>query len=74
MMLNKAEFGVEMHRVKEERVKRYLSQSALAKKAGVSQVTISFIECGYTDPQPVTKQKIADALELTVDDLFPEDE
>jgi putative transcriptional regulator len=49
-----------------------ITQVELAKLAGVDQTTISDIERGKSkNPSLETARKIADALGVTVDDIFP---
>ena len=57
--------------VKDERVKRGLSQNQLAKMAGVPQSVICDIESGKTKaPRIDTLKAIAAALGVTVDELI----
>lgn len=51
-----------------------LTQKQLAKKSGVSQVTISFIENELSEPMELTKEKLSRALKVPVVDIFPEDD
>ena len=61
-----------------ENIKRYrrergLSQEDLARAAGVTYSALTKIEAGYVqDPRVKTLQRIAIALEVTVDDLLKE--
>ena len=61
-----------------ENIKRYrglrgMSQEQLARAAGVTYSALSKIEAGYSqDPRVKTLQKIARALEVTIDDLMKE--
>lgn len=61
-----------------ENIKRYrkeknLSQEELAKKAGITYTTLTKIESGHNDnPTVKTLQQIAQALEVTLDDLMRE--
>ena len=48
---------------------RNLSQSALAKTANVSRVQISDIEAGRGTGSVATLRKLADALDISLDDL-----
>lgn len=53
------------------RVKKGLTQEQLAKKSGVGRVTISNIERKGIESIPVyTLRKIANALDMTVAELF----
>ncbi len=53
------------------RVARNLSQADVAKKAGLSRITVGRIERGEEKPWPRTAQAIADALEFPVSLVFP---
>ena len=56
----------------ELRDKAYLSQSELAKEAGVTATTISRIETGKREPLRRTIRKLAKALEVKPGDIeFP---
>lgn len=59
------------YRIKEVREKQGLTQTQLAKKSGVSRVTISVLENGQ-ERVTTTKTliKIASAMNVTVDELF----
>lgn len=59
------------YRIKEIREGKRLSQEELAKISGVSRVTISNLE-NNTDRSTMTSTliKIANALEVTVDQIF----
>jgi len=48
-----------------------LSQKALAKAAGVSTVTISFIENDLIDPKDLTKTRLAKFFMIPVEEIFP---
>ncbi|WP_316166122.1 MULTISPECIES: helix-turn-helix transcriptional regulator [unclassified Bradyrhizobium] len=52
------------------RKKRGLTQAALAEAAGVSQAFLSEIESGQKPGTAATLKKIAEALQVTVDDLL----
>ena len=57
--------------IKKFRKKKKLSQDKLAKLADVTLTTLVKIESGVNDnPTIKTIKKIADALEVTVDDLL----
>jgi len=63
------------YRVKEERLKHLWTQEELADKSGVSRVTINAIETGKTENVLVnTLRKIADALGVSIEDLFISDD
>ena len=51
------------------RKRRGLSQAALAKKVGIAQDFLSEIEAGLKTGDVRTLRKIADALDLSLDDL-----
>lgn len=53
------------------RVKKLMTQRDLAKASGVTQVTISFIENGLSEPMDLTMEKLARALKVEVEKLFP---
>lgn len=53
------------------RTRKLLTQQELAKRSGVSQVTISHIETGSNKPMALTKEKLAQALETPVEEVFP---
>lgn len=52
--------------IKDTRQKSGLTQAGLAKKAGLSQQSISFVEQGYVNISLNTLKKIADALNLKI--------
>ncbi|MGJ5178133.1 helix-turn-helix domain-containing protein [Bradyrhizobium oligotrophicum] len=52
------------------RKKRDLTQAALAEAAGISQAFLSEIESGQKPGTAATLKKIADALQITVDDFL----
>lgn len=57
--------------LREIRKKRGISQAELARRTGISQGVISYIECGRTKhPRVDTMQAIAAALNCTVDELL----
>ncbi len=60
-----------MNCLREYRVKKLMTQKELAKASGVSQVTISFIENELSEPMDLTKQKLARALKIESETLFP---
>lgn len=58
-------------KLKDWRIEKKLSQTDLSKKSGVSQSQISSIESGLKEnPGIITMKKLADALEITVEDLL----
>jgi len=57
--------------IKKYRAKLGLSQEELAHAAGITHSALSKIEAGYSqNPRVLTVQKIAIALEVTVDALL----
>lgn len=56
--------------VKRWRAVRGLSQRALAERAGIGYVIIARLELGQTDPRLSTLERLAEALRVTVPDLF----
>jgi len=63
--------GASMNYLRDYRVKKLMTQKELAKASGVSQVTISFIENQLSEPMELTKQKLARALKVAPEKLFP---
>jgi transcriptional regulator with XRE-family HTH domain len=57
--------------VRRLREARGLQQTALAKHAGVSRITLNRIESGVQDPTLSTLERIARALGVRVRDLLP---
>jgi len=57
-------FRMDRRQIKEARIALKMSQSALAKTAGLTSSEISRIECGYRDIQPNEAAAIAAALGL----------
>lgn len=60
-------------RVKEERIKRGLSQENLGKLVGVTKVAISYYERGIEQPKMQHLKKLVEVLELTSNYLLGED-
>ena len=56
-------------RLRELRMERGWSQSELARRAGLSPGTLSFIERGETLPLPVSQEALAAALGMDIRDL-----
>lgn len=59
-------------RLRLRRASRGWSQRELARRAGVSVETIARAEAGRSRPRPVTAFRIASALGVPMDELFPE--
>lgn len=55
--------------LKEFREKKGLSQTELAHRVGLKQTTISQYESGSRRPNLSMAKKLADALEITLDDF-----
>ena|SRR5829696_1593444 len=58
-------------RVRALREEQGLSGAALARKAGLTRNTVSRIELGHHTPSAATVEKIANALGVGVDKLYP---
>jgi transcriptional regulator with XRE-family HTH domain len=72
MILSIHEGGLDMaigDKIKELREKMEISQTAFAKKAGIAQSTVHYIESGVNIPNYKTLEKIAAALEIPVTEL-----
>lgn len=61
-------------KMKFKRIEMEMSQSQLAKKAGVTRQTIGLIESGEFNPSIKLCIAICKALNCTLDELFWEDE
>lgn len=57
-------------KIKELRISRKISQRKLAALAGISNTYLSDIEVGRTNPSLKTMEKLAEALEIQLKDLF----
>jgi len=55
--------------LKRLREKRALSLTDLAEKSGVNRITIHRIETGKQKPMPRTIRKLAEALQVNVEEL-----
>lgn len=62
-----------MTSLKKLRLKKLLSQSKLAKLSGVSRTTIVAIENNQHQPQPLTIQKLANALDVDPSEIDEND-
>ena len=62
-----------INRLREFRVKADMSQIELSKETGVAQATISNIESGNRTPSYLTRQRLAKALGVPVEEIFPND-
>lgn len=56
------------------RDKRHLTQSELAVLIGVQVQTIGNIENGKSEPRPKTQRDLAKALNIPIEQLFPEED
>lgn len=59
-----------MNKLCEYRQMKHLSQSELARQSGLSRQTVIMVEQGKQSPTSVTAKKIADALGLTIEQIF----
>lgn len=57
--------------IREQRKLVCLTQDALAEAVHVKQSAVSMWEQGYSAPSPLHQRRIADALSITPDALFP---
>jgi transcriptional regulator with XRE-family HTH domain len=81
-MLHKQEARMSAERDKERiaasvrhlRRRAGLTQSELAEKAAISRATLARIEAERVDPAASTLRRLADALGVTVNDLFGEED
>jgi len=62
-----------MSRLKQQRLRLEISQYELEKASGIRQSKISLIEAGFRIPSVDEKSKLAKALNVNEDWLFPED-
>lgn len=60
--------------LKAERIKRGLTQSAMAELLGVTRSAYSLYESGRREPNVITLKNISDALGISLDDLLDESE
>lgn len=60
-----------MERIRQLRTKRGLSQAKLAVRADMDPATLNRLEQGKGNPNLRTLERVADALEIEVADLFP---
>uniref|UniRef100_UPI003F692E4C S24 family peptidase n=1 Tax=Streptococcus pluranimalium TaxID=82348 RepID=UPI003F692E4C len=58
-------------KIREYRKKRFLTQNELALSVGIGHTTIANYEKGFRTPKKNTLFKIAESLNVTIDDLFP---
>lgn len=60
-----------MNKLREARIKRRWSQAKLAKEAGVGYAGLSRYEQGWSTPTRQTAKRLADALGVTVTQIYP---
>jgi len=60
--------------LREARLKKGLSQVQLSVKTGIACTTISALETGKIFPFNGWKVKLAEALDVAIEDIFPEEE
>ena len=61
------------NKVREFRERAGLSQVELARRARIASTNLSAIECGRLAPWPKAKRRLARALKVTLEDLFPDE-
>lgn len=59
-----------MDRIRELRTDQGIDQKTLAERAGVSRSLVSRLERGMHEPSASNLKAIADALGVSIDDLF----
>lgn len=57
--------------LKAHRERLGLSQSQVARRAGLTEITVRFIEQGRSIPKLATARELATALDVPLDELFP---
>lgn len=62
-----------MNKVRETRELRQLNQRQLAELTHTPQSLISSIERGVLKPWPIVAKRLSEALQTSVQELFPED-
>lgn len=63
-----------MERLRAWRMRRFLTQKALAEKVGVPYQTVQRWEGGHMFPRPGHLRRLCEALEVTPDELLTPDE
>lgn len=61
-----------VNRIREFREKAGISQSELARRAGIAEPNLSKIENGLWPAWPKVKRRLARVLKVRISDLFPE--
>lgn len=67
MVVRETEFGMRLYNA---RLSRDMTQSELAEKVGCSKATVSYWETGRTFPTAFYLKQIANALQISLDELF----
>lgn len=67
-----AQLNYVIGQIKKSRVQKGLSQIELSLRSGLSQSFLANLEKGKKQPSVCTIIKIADALEMNVQDFFPQ--
>jgi len=62
-----------MTEFKKQRFLKGIKQVELMEMTGISNTYISWIENGYMKPKTEEKMKLAKAMKIPVNELFPED-
>jgi len=63
--------GPENSQVRAYRMLRGWRQQDLAVRSGLTQIQVSFFERGFRTPTPEQRRRIALALEVAVEEIFP---
>lgn len=63
--------GRSMNKLRDTRVLKRISQMQLRQMSGVNQTKISWIENGFIKPKPEEEVKLARALGVKPEELFP---
>jgi putative transcriptional regulator len=58
------------NRIKERRAELEITQAGLAESVGVTRKTVNTVENGVFTPSTILALKLAEALDLTVEQLF----
>ena len=61
------------NRMKEIRARERITQFGLAVKTSITQGRLSYYENGLIIPRDDEKQRIANALNVKIDEIFPEE-
>lgn len=66
--------GIDGEKLKRLRILKGWTQTKLADKAGVSIALVSAIERAQTNGSPVSASKLAEALDVSIEDLWSWDD